>query len=363
MNLLNRLTRTTAKVLFHTASIKGYLEPLIQQFKPEWRDGYYRAKVVKIIHLGANCISLELKPERRWPSHTAGQHVLLTAQINGRLMSRPFSISSSEGQANHENRIRLTIKTSENGAFTGQLLAFLGQGDFVNISAPQGDFRVLPNKTPLFLVAAGSGITPFMAMLHSVYERQTGAVRPIHLLYFAKPNQHLFTDELATLSSQQPSFSLKLLARSQGDSLSNVLKGCVSTDQVMICGPADFKHQVDNELDQLNHNPLYRQAEFYQPPLIQTENENDSPRLAITVNYAGKQQQLHTDNNSALLNTLEQQGIQANFGCRIGVCHQCQCVKKSGVVKNIKTGQLSQNGQQLIQLCISQAVTPLELEL
>lgn len=363
MNLLHRLSNKTAKILFHTSSLKGYVEPLIQQLMPEWRDGAYRAKVMKIIHLNAHCISLELKPERRWPSHQAGQHVLLTAQINGRLMTRPFSISSSEGQANHENRIRLTIKTSENGAFTGQLLACLEQGNFVNISAPQGEFSILPNKTPLYLVAAGSGITPFMAMLHSVYERQTGAVRPIHLLYFAKPNQHLFSDELTMLASQQANFSLNLLARSQGDSLSNALKECMSTDQVMICGPADFKHQVDSELNKLNHNPINRQAEFYQPPLIRSDEQNDNTRLAITVNYAGKQQQLQTDKSSVLLNTLEQQGIQASFGCRIGVCHQCQCIKKSGVVKNIKTGQLSQNGEQLIQLCISQALTPLELEL
>ena len=363
MNLLNRLTNTTAKVLFHTASIKGYLEPLIQQIKPEWRDGTYRAKVMKIIHLNAQCISLELKPERRWPSHQAGQHVLLTAQINGRLMTRPFSISSSEGQANHENRIRLTIKTSENGAFTGQLLAYLEQGSFVNISAPQGEFSILPNKTPLYLVAAGSGITPFMAMLHSMFERQTGAVRPIHLLYFAKPNQHLFSDELAMLASQQANFNLKLLARSQGDSLSNALKECMATDQVMICGPSDFKDHVDSELNKLNHHPMNRQAEFYQPPLINSGEKNDRTRLAITVNYAGKQQQLLADESNVLLNTLEEQGVQANFGCRIGVCHQCQCIKKSGVIKNIKTGQLSQNGEQLIQLCISQALTPLELEL
>ena len=50
------------------------------------------------------------------------------------------------------------------------------------------------------------------------------------------------------------------------------------------------------------------------------------------------------------------------FGCGMGICHQCQCVKKKGLVKNIRTGQLSDYGEELIQLCVSQVMSDVELE-
>lgn len=37
--------------------------------------------------------------------------------------------------------------------------------------------------------------------------------------------------------------------------------------------------------------------------------------------------------------------------------------KKTGVGRNLKTGELSDNGEQFIQLCVSQAVSDLELQL
>ena len=59
---------------------------------------------------------------------------------------------------------------------------------------------------------------------------------------------------------------------------------------------------------------------------------------------------------------LLERGDPVNYGCKMGICHQCQCKKKSGVVKNIRTGEISDRGEELIQLCVSQVFTDLELE-
>jgi len=364
MKLLEKVINKAAHLLLHTESFKGYLEPLVQQFKPAWRAGFYRAKVIKIITLPANCISLELRPERSWPSHQAGQHVLLSCQFNGRLMTRTFSISSSQGQAERGNHIRLTIKTAKNGAFTSQLANELAVGDFVNLSEPMGEFLLPscePNSTDeLFFIAAGSGITPFMAMLHTLAEREHIRTQNIYLCYFAKQGEHLFIDELTELKRFIPRLNVMFLVRKQGDSLASALKNVMPTSQVLICGPQQFKQDVDAVLNHFGHLSLNRQAEFFQTPL---SNENNADIQQVTVLRHGQVTELLLTGNENLLNGLEQQGLSPNFGCRIGVCHQCQCIKKSGIVKNLRTGEQSDTGEQLIQLCISQAITPLELEL
>jgi ferredoxin len=66
-------------------------------------------------------------------------------------------------------------------------------------------------------------------------------------------------------------------------------------------------------------------------------------------------------NKTTLLEQFEQKELNVTRGCGIGVCHQCVCNKKSGLVKNLRTGEISDNGEQLIQLCISQPLSDLEI--
>jgi stearoyl-CoA 9-desaturase NADPH oxidoreductase len=63
------------------------------------------------------------------------------------------------------------------------------------------------------------------------------------------------------------------------------------------------------------------------------------------------------------LEGLERVGLNPTFGCRIGICKSCQCIKRSGVVKNHRTGELSDAPNEWIQLCVSSALSPLELAL
>lgn len=369
MNVLTRLNNITAKNLFHTDSIGSYLEPIMQRIKPAWRTHWFRAQVLGHQLLRADVVQLELSPENAWPQAIAGQHVLLTVEINGRLMTRPFSISSAPDQSHSQypkkRVIRLTIKTNIDGAFTATLLANIAAGGYVNLSAPQGEFTLSDSvlsqpSTSLWFVAAGSGITPFMAMLNQLALLPRQPKNPIELVYFAKVGEHLYVDELMALQQQLSLFTVKLLIRKHGHNLADALNDCTVKSQVLICGPSQFKDDVDQQLDAMKHPKAQRQAEFFQAP---TFAQTAAGEQHVNLTQRGQQSQLVLAANDTLLSGLEQQGISANFGCRIGVCHQCQCVKKSGVVRNLRTGEISQPGEQLIQLCISQAVTPLELEL
>jgi ferredoxin len=64
-----------------------------------------------------------------------------------------------------------------------------------------------------------------------------------------------------------------------------------------------------------------------------------------------------------LLVAAERAGLRPRYGCRMGICHTCSCVKRSGTVENMLTGEVSSEPGERIQLCISRARTELTLEL
>ena len=47
----------------------------------------------------------------------------------------------------------------------------------------------------------------------------------------------------------------------------------------------------------------------------------------------------------------------------MGICHTCSCLKQSGTVENLLTGEISSEPGERIQLCISRARTDLTLDL
>ena len=63
-----------------------------------------------------------------------------------------------------------------------------------------------------------------------------------------------------------------------------------------------------------------------------------------------------------LLVEAERAGLTPRYGCRIGICRTCQCVKLSGTVENLRTGKVSSEPGESVQLCISRARSDLVLD-
>jgi ferredoxin len=54
-----------------------------------------------------------------------------------------------------------------------------------------------------------------------------------------------------------------------------------------------------------------------------------------------------------LLEQAEAAGLSPEFGCRMGICHTCTCRKTAGAVRNVLTGEISDEEDEDIQLCVS----------
>ena len=102
---------------------------------------------------------------------TSGQFVMIGLEVNGRPLTRAYSIAS----ASHEEHLEFFSIKVANGPLTSRL-QHLKVGDPVLISRKPTGTLVLRDLKPgkrLFMFATGTGLAPFMSLIHDpeTYER------------------------------------------------------------------------------------------------------------------------------------------------------------------------------------------------
>ena len=99
----------------------------------------------------------------------AGQYVTVEFDVDGRAVNRCYTIASPPTRP---ERIAITVKRTPDGAVSRWLHdGGLGPGSVVRIGAPQGDFTIAAHPAPAYLLlTAGSGITPALSMLRTLYD-------------------------------------------------------------------------------------------------------------------------------------------------------------------------------------------------
>jgi len=349
--MFTKITNKLVSWFIHHQSLSGYLEPVVQQFVPAWRSGYFRANVSSVKAVEHGYVYLTLTPESSWTvdcvGYQAGQHIELTLEINGRLLTRIFTIASSPESFKQTKEITLLIKTNKLGRFTGAITQEIKEKSWCNISAPRGEFVFEPSYQPIIMVAGGSGITPIVSMLA---EHINTFTQPTHLRYIAGTGQYQFVTLLQQLAEKNTQFTYELITREQHEKAPLIFDEN-STQDVYCCGPVGLMESIKQQV--LVGQGNYFQEQFSIGIIV---NENESSFNAVFDN-----ENVEINNETTLLEQFEQKALNVTRGCGIGVCHQCVCHKKSGLVKNLRTGEISDNGEQLIQLCISQPLSDLEI--
>ncbi len=136
-----------------------------------------------------------------WPGHLAGQHVdvRLTAE-DGYQAQRSYSIASAPEDAH----LMLTVERLDDGEVSGYLVDELRVGDELELRGPIGGYFVWQATAPgpLLLLAGGSGIVPFHAMLR--HRAAANSDAPVRLLYSARSQEELiYSGELMQLAEQE----------------------------------------------------------------------------------------------------------------------------------------------------------------
>jgi ferredoxin-NADP reductase len=166
----------------------------------EWSAAVVRGKRL----LTPNSTSLLL--ENTIGEYMAGQHVdvRLVAE-DGYEARRSYSITSAPGSTGLE----LLIERLPDGEVSPFIADELQPGETLEIRGPiGGHFTWAPsNRSPIALIAGGSGIAPLMSMIRHRSVASDPAA-PALLLYSARNWLHMaFADELEGLAARDTSFS------------------------------------------------------------------------------------------------------------------------------------------------------------
>jgi ferredoxin-NADP reductase len=230
-------------------------------------------EVVEVVPETASVKTLRLDAPD-WPGHLPGQHVdvRLTAE-DGYQAQRSYSIASAPGSP----ALELTVERLDDGEVSPYLCDELRPGDGLELRGPIGGYFVWEASRggPVFLVAGGSGVVPFRAMLRHLVD-DNGSVPATLLLSSRSWDDVIYRDELEglnsgdvrvvhTLTRSQPSGWSGYARRVDADMLAEVGPTVDDQPHVYVCGPTPFVEAVATALVELGHEPARIRTERFGP--------------------------------------------------------------------------------------------------
>lgn len=268
----------------------------------------------------------------------AGQYVTVKTEINGEEVRRAYSICSSP----NSNQLRIAIKAVDNGLFSVFACANLKEGDALEVAKPEGKFLIETSKNNAknYLgVAAGSGITPIMAMIKAVLIEEPKST--FTLIYGNKTQADtIFKNEIEQLQIQysksffvQYVFSREgvpnaLFGRIDKGNLNYVLKNKFKDsifDAAYLCGPETM---IENAKATLSDNGVDENSIHFE--LFTTPTSDDAKPLKsfegsckITVLVDDEEATFNMDTKNTILTAALKEGIDAPYSCQGGICSSC----------------------------------------
>lgn len=327
------------------------------------------AQVVAVVDEAPGVKSYLLKPASRWQGFMPGQFVTVEVDIGGIRYRRNYSISSACALFAEEGLFSITVKQVENGRVSGYFQQKIKAGMNVHISEANGQF-VLPEhdgtrsrrgasfQAPPVFLAAGSGITPVMAMLEALAEHDQLA--GVELVYIVRSEADvIFSGRLQAMMAQHPDFRCSFYfsgSAGRPDAKKRLEKIVLPAQRhLYICGPQAFMNRARDAALGLGFVPDNIHTESFGVgaghKAGSTAQRTKAKEARVRCELSGRT--LEGGADMTLLELAERAGMQPRFCCRSGICHECTCTRSSGRLLNALTGSLFPQDQSQVQACIS----------
>lgn len=329
-------------------------------------------RISNIIYQPNDIVTFEFSSSEKI-TFLAGQFITLEFVQNGKTARRSYSLHNSPVL---NEPLAISVKRIENGEISRLLQDKYTIGDSLTAFEPSGIFTFTPQTTSrtLFLIGAGSGITPLFSILKTALAAEPQS--KIVLIYSNRSQQDtLFWSELTDLQQQYPSqlfieflFSnSKYLqkARLNREVLQHlvvthhsyqnkdaIFYTCGPTDYMLMCkivllGMGFLAEQIKKETFVLPQD----EADDDDETLLE-EQEIDKSTYDVWLHYKGKRHQLEVAYPVSILDAALAKGIELPYSCKSGMCSTCagKCVQ--GKIKmsynEVLTDREVENGKVLL---------------
>jgi 3-ketosteroid 9alpha-monooxygenase subunit B len=255
-------------------------------------------------------------------------------------VARCYSLCSSPFT---DDALTVTVKRTDGGYASNWLCDNAHAGMHLHVLAPSGTFVPKTLDTDFLLLAAGSGITPMMAILKSALSEGSGKVA---LIYANRDEKSvIFAAALRELAAKYPDRQTVVhwLESVQGlpstTSLGELV-GHFHGHDAFICGPGPFMAAAEQALKTAGAAPERVHIEVFKSlesdpfarVVIADDDSGEGPATAV-VTLDGETHEISWPRNAKLLDVLLDKGLDAPFSCREGHCGACAVLKKRGDVE------------------------------
>lgn len=161
----------------------------------------YEAAISAVRPLSDSTIALSIKGESLSRlAFLPGQYVNLG--VPGTDQTRAYSFSSLP----RDGEVSFLIRNVPGGLMSSFLSNLAKAGDRMTLTGPLGSFYLRDIRRPLLLLAGGTGLAPFTAMLEKIAEQ--GSAYPVHLVYGVTNDFDLVEmDKLEAFAARIPGFT------------------------------------------------------------------------------------------------------------------------------------------------------------
>ncbi|AJA14071.1 NADH oxidase [Pseudomonas putida S12] len=222
----------------------------------------YQGSISRLEQLSESTIALSIKGESLTRlSFLPGQYVNLS--VPGTEHSRAYSFSTLQ----KEGEVSFLIRNVPGGLMSSFLTGKAQVGDTMSLAGPLGSFYLRPIERPLLLLAGGTGLAPFTAMLERIAEQ--GSDHPLHLIYGVTNDFDLVElDRLQALADLIPNFTFSACVANpesqhpkKGYVTQHIERGHLNDGDVdvYLCGPPPMVEAVNHFIREQGFTP----ANFY----------------------------------------------------------------------------------------------------
>lgn len=303
------------------------------------------------------------KPPESEFNYLPGQYLTLRVEYLSKKYNRAYSLCTAP---EIDELLGVSIKVSPGGLISNYLNENAKEGMEIEVLPPLGNFilKTEPSKKRhIFLIGAGSGITPLMSILKTVLIKEPNS--KVTLFYGNKNEEAIiFRSELEDFKNSYTS-RIKIIHSLSGP-LGNLecVKGRLSEDTIIqnlntrdksleeeyfICGPSGMMEMAANTLKKLNISEKSIHQEHFSAPLpshdetesngkeeisakIPDPNDGKVVKRDITVIIDGSEHTFNVMPSQSILDAALDNDLDPPYACMIGSCCTCKAKLLRGKV-------------------------------
>ncbi len=323
---------------FRSVACEVALDPSQDPARRPW-EGYRPFRVAAMHRETADVmrVAFEAVDGGQLPDYRPGQHLPICVDLglgHGEVM-RVYSLTGAAQQAQRTS-YGIAVKRVKGGLMSSHIVDGMRLGDVVGLKAPGGHF-VMPAATssPVVLIAAGIGITPFISYLETLrgLERM-----PEVILHYANQNSgaHAFARHLKSLQAELARLSIVNYYDQplEGDRLGvdYDVRGRISSAsfsdgdiarraRFYMCGPAPMMDALTEALAARGVHQFEIFKEEFRSPVTQIPLSDATFDVYFS---RSKRRATWRSTDGSLLAFGEALGVAMPSGCRVGQCESCE---------------------------------------